>query len=230
MGPTLSWREPPEREPRCYGERVTVGRGRRRIGGYLARSERAGPGVVVLHECFGLQQGFVDLCDRLAAGGFTAFAPDLYDGERADGLARATELAEGLDRALTTARLVEAAEHLRANWHPRVGAIEFSLGAGCAMDLGAAFDLDALVVYYGLGDLRGVRPGTPVLGHFAAQDEREPLDDVRAAFHARPGAELVIYEGAGHWFANSSVPAAYDQAAASLAHGATFEFLRYHLS
>lgn len=222
MGATLTWREPPEREPRRFGERVTVGRGRRTIGGYLAHSERAGPGVIVLHDSFGSQQGSTDLCDRLAGEGFTAFAPDLFDGELAGDGQRAAELAGALDRAATVKRLVEVAEHLRSNWHPRLGALGFSLGAVCAMDLGAALDLDALVVYDGLGDLDAVRPGTPVLGHFGAAGGREPPAAVRAAFERRPGAELIVYEDVGR-------PPAH-LPGGKAAHAATLDFLRYHLS
>ena len=230
MGSTLTWRQPPERRPRRHGERVSVGRGRLRLDGYLAHSDRSGPGVLVLHESFGLQQSFIDLSDRLAGEGFTAFAPDLYGGRMAASIEEAAALADGLDPELTRRRLAEAAAHLRANWHPRLGAIGFSSGAAHATALGDEPGLDALVVYYGLGDLTGVRSGTPVLGHFATGDHHEPVDAVRAAFAGRPEAELCLYDGVGHWFANSSVGDAYDAATAEAAYGATLEFLRYHLS
>src|SRR5918999_4333354 len=50
--------------------------------GYLARSvEGAGPGVVVIQEWWGLVPHIEDVCDRFAAEGFVALAPDLYHGE-----------------------------------------------------------------------------------------------------------------------------------------------------
>src|SRR5438067_10288334 len=50
--------------------------------GYLARDPQgAGPGVVVIQEWWGLVPHIKDLCERLAAEGFTALAPDLYRGE-----------------------------------------------------------------------------------------------------------------------------------------------------
>src|SRR3954454_25358643 len=50
--------------------------------GYLAAPEQgAGPGVVVIQEWWGLVDHIKDVCDRFAAEGFTALAPDLYHGE-----------------------------------------------------------------------------------------------------------------------------------------------------
>src|SRR5262245_15960237 len=50
--------------------------------GYLALPQGGkGPGVLVCHAWWGLNQVFTDLCDLLAAKGYVAFAPDLYDGK-----------------------------------------------------------------------------------------------------------------------------------------------------
>ncbi|MGH2787695.1 MAG: dienelactone hydrolase family protein [Actinomycetota bacterium] len=43
-------------------------------------------------------------------------------------------------------------------------------------------------------------------------------------------ARMFVYEGAGHWFANESVPDAYDKAAAELAFERSADFLRHHLA
>src|SRR4051794_32919989 len=53
--------------------------------GYLATPEQgAGPGVVVIQEWWGLVPHIEDVCQRFAAEGFTALAPDLYHGGKAD--------------------------------------------------------------------------------------------------------------------------------------------------
>ena len=50
--------------------------------GYLAIPEKgSGPGVVVLQEWWGLVAHIKDVCDRFAAEGFVALAPDLYHGK-----------------------------------------------------------------------------------------------------------------------------------------------------
>ena len=52
--------------------------------GYLAIPQRGhGPGVLVLHAWWGLKPSFTAVCDRLAAQGFVALAPDLYQGRTA---------------------------------------------------------------------------------------------------------------------------------------------------
>ena len=43
-----------------------------------------GPGVIVVQEWWGLDSGIKEMADRLADGGFVAFAPDLYHGELAE--------------------------------------------------------------------------------------------------------------------------------------------------
>src|SRR5437588_12554214 len=49
--------------------------------GYLATpNEGEGQGVVVIQEWWGLVPHIKDVCDRFAAEGFTALAPDLYHG------------------------------------------------------------------------------------------------------------------------------------------------------
>ena len=50
--------------------------------GYLAvPASGSGPGVVVIQEWWGLVPHIKDVCDRFAAEGFVALAPDLYHGK-----------------------------------------------------------------------------------------------------------------------------------------------------
>ncbi len=69
----------------------------------------------------------------------------------------------------------------------------------------------------------------PIQGHFGSHDDHVPqemLDQARAAF---PQMEVHMYE-AGHAFANDARPAAYDAAAATLAHERAAAFLSKHLA
>ena len=51
-------------------------------GGYLAIPRAARPGVIVIQEWWGLVDHIKDVCDRFAAAGFVALAPDLYHGQK----------------------------------------------------------------------------------------------------------------------------------------------------
>jgi carboxymethylenebutenolidase len=65
------------------------------ISAYLA--DGGGSGIVVLHEWWGHVPPIKDVCDRFAALGFPALAPDLYHGSMAvnEEVAEAEELLRG---------------------------------------------------------------------------------------------------------------------------------------
>lgn len=212
---------------------VSFGTRSRAGTGYMARSERSGPGVLVLHDFFGLSGAVTSFADGLCAEGFTALAPDLYDGRLATSVKEAERMADSLDRDHALARLAEAGEHLTANWHPRLGLVGFSLGAWLAVGLAGRVDVEAVVSYYGPAPDPG-RWSTPLLAHVAEQDEWEPLGEVLPPLEALTAAgaevEVRVIEGVGHWFANPSIPEAYDPPAAEAAWAATIAFLRHHLA
>src|SRR5215831_1900249 len=81
--------------------------------GYLAAPSEGGPGVIVIQEWWGLVPHIKDVCDRFAAAGYVALAPDLYHGETAKSPDEAGKLMMAL-------RIDEAEKDLR-------GAIEFLL-------------------------------------------------------------------------------------------------------
>lgn len=234
MGKNFVLRPENTRQPRSFGSSVTFGKRRDKGTGYMARSERAGPGVIVLHEFFGLTPSFRDLADRLCDEGFTALAVDLYDGATAGSVDEALALMDSLDEEQVILQLKAATDHLASNWHPRVGVVGFSLGAGLALGLIQEARLDAAVVYYGCAPVDGVRVTCPVLGHFAEEDDWEPLDEVTQLFEelqaAGADAEMTVYPGTGHWFANADIPSAFDPEAAEAAWHSTVAFLRHHLA
>ena len=234
MAPSLQWRDRKDNlVSRSFGEDIKFGKRSDAGTGYLAHSDRVGPGVVLLHEFFGLTQSFRDYADGLNREGFTVLVPDLYDGAIAEDPTEAEAMADSLDTERTMLQLRAACEHLTANWHPRLALVGFSLGASLSVPLAREVDTEALVLYYGMHegvDLDGWR--VPVLGHFAEQDEWTPRPEAEAWFArleaSGADAEMHVYPGTGHWFANPDVPEAFDEAAAEAAWGRTVEFLRYH--
>src|SRR5260370_26064497 len=67
--------------------------------GYLASPDAAAaPGVVVLHEWWGLTEPFRQVCDRVAEAGFVVLAPDLYRGKTTAKVEEAEALGAALDQ------------------------------------------------------------------------------------------------------------------------------------
>jgi carboxymethylenebutenolidase len=214
-------------------------------GGYLARAhEGAGLGVVVIQEWWGLVDHIVDVCDRLAAEGFTALAPDLYHGRKVPNQEPddAMKASMALDLPRAAKDMSGAVDFLRD--HPAVrgdgvGVIGFCMGGGLALWL-ATIRPDAVraaVPFYGIAP-RDTEPdwsalAAPVEGHYAEHDDLANQEAV-AAFEARLnelGKEIRVftYPGTGHAFFNDTRPGIYNEEAARLAWVRTLEFLRAKL-
>jgi carboxymethylenebutenolidase len=213
--------------------------------GYLAMPEGGtGPGVLVLHAWWGLNDFLKSVADRLAAAGYVAFAPDLYGGKVAETPDQAAQLGEALDHEVMqdTSALLTAVDFLQQQAAVRgagIGIVGFSLGAAYAMMLAGARgqDVRAVVLFYGTGpadfDADPRAADTAFLGHFAGQDEWEPRENVealRAALEqAGRTATFHFYDGTGHWFFEADRPDAYRRAAAELAWQRTLTFLAERL-
>ena len=196
-----------------------------------------GPGVLVLHAWWGLNDTIKAFCTQLAEAGFVAFAPDLYHGKVADTIADAEALGKALDANYRQAKS-EVAEATRF-LNERVGsadrglaAIGFSLGASYALDISntAPEYIRSVVIFYGtwVDDLSNSRAA--YLGHFAENDPFEPQANVDKleAYIQRLGRPVTFYRysDTGHWFFEPDRVDAYDQAAASLAWDRTLAFLK----
>jgi carboxymethylenebutenolidase len=218
---------------------ITFAAGDRAGAGYLALPQQGhGPGVVVLHAWWGLTRFFKDLCERLAQEGFVAFAPDLYQGRTAATIDEAKALLEQRELAAMEAIAAGALTYFRA--HPAVrgdglGALGFSMGAAWATVMAsvAPDDIRAVVLFYGSDAADFSKSRAAYLGHFAEDDEWEPLDGVRQmeADLRAAGREVTfhLYPGAHHWFFETDRPE-YDAGAAALAWQRTLDFLRKHLA
>lgn len=206
--------------------------------GYLAvPSTGEGPGVLVLHAWWGLNDTIKNLCTRLADAGFVAFAPDLYHGKVADTIPGAEALGQALDANYLQARaeVAEAAKFVIERAGQTDGGITvigFSLGAYYALDLSAAHPelIRSVVIFYGTGPADFSKSTAAYLGHFAENDEYEPLASVNeleeALSQAGRPVTFYTYSGAGHWFFEPDRPDAYNEEAANLAWERTLDFLK----
>ena len=202
---------------------------------YLALPDKQpGPGVLVLHPWWGLNEDIKKICDRLAAAGFVALAPDLYDGRIATTIEEAEKFVEMMDEDAGQLLVKAAVDELLAHeacQGSQIGAIGFSMGAGFAVGIAHAQPetVSAVVLFYGLGWAEQTNTQASYLGHFAENDPYED-DEYREHFeqrlkeNGRP-TTFHIYPGTGHWFFEPSRSDAYDAAASELAWERTLAFL-----
>ena len=208
--------------------------------GYLAVPESgSGPGVIVLQEWWGLDDSIRAICDRFAAEGFFALAPDFYRGETTEQPDEAQQkmMAMSMDQAEKDMR--GAVDHLaghEAYDGSGIGSVGFCLGGGLSVWAATVNPkVAAAVTYYyvmphGKPDFSKVQG--PVLGHFGTADEFVPVEDAKALEQEIAGAsgqpvEFEFYEGAGHAFANDhNRLGTYDEEKANQAWERTVAFLK----
>ena len=133
------------------------------------------PGVVVLHESFGLNDDIRQQADRLAAAGYLALAPDLYSAGGAWRCIRATfrALTVGHGKAFDDIEAARTWLAGREDCTGRIGVIGFCMGGGFAL-LTAASGFAASAPNYAHlpKDLDGVLEGAcPVLASYGAKDK-----------------------------------------------------------
>ncbi len=213
------------------------------VTGYLARPKDGGnnhPGLIVIHEWWGLNDNIRQVTERLAAEGYVALAIDLYGGESAQTPKQAMSLMRGLQSDIDTANenLRQAFQYLEnAQSAERVGVVGWCLGGQWSLRTALLLpeQIDAAVIYYGSLNTDPESLQTlqmPILGNFAENDPIIPLatvNEFRATLEELgKSADIKIYAGAEHAFSNPS-GTAYDAEAAADAWSRTTSFFAEHL-
>src|SRR5205814_6407438 len=105
--------------------------------GYLSLpASGKGPGVIVIQEWWGLVEHIKDICDRFAAEGFVALAPDLYHGQSATSPDEAGKLMMAMRIDEVEKDLRGAAEYLlnhAAMTSSKVGTVGFCMGGALSL-------------------------------------------------------------------------------------------------
>jgi carboxymethylenebutenolidase len=224
--------------PPRKGQMIEVGGAR----AYLSLPEGATapmPGVIVIHEWWGLNDHIMHWADRLAADGYAALAVDLYGGTvattREDAMAAMKKVDDGKAKAILVAAHKFLVDDPRVK-APRTASIGWCFGGGWSMQAAMAIpELDAAVIYYGhvptdAQAFAGVK--AHVLGIFGNQDEGIPPKhvDAFAAALAKDGIKnRILRYDAPHAFANPSSPA-YHAREAAAAWAEVRPFLRAELA
>lgn len=198
-------------------------------------NDSSAPGLVVIHEWWGLSEWVKQSAERLARSGYAALAIDLYRGHVAQTADEAHELMRGVpeDRAARDLKAAVAILRRQKGVDPeRLGSIGWCMGGGYSMET-ALFvpDLKACVVCYGRlpADDSTLAPlSAQVLGIFGAEDRGIPAASVTAfqeqATRLGKKVDMKVYEGVGHAFMNSGNEK-YSEAAAERAWGEILGFL-----
>lgn len=205
----------------------------------------SGPGVLLLHEIFGIAAHIDTVAGRLADAGYVVGIPDLFwrfaPGWVAEpdeaGLAAAIEQAANLDRDQAIDDCGAALGRLAAlpEVGGRAGVLGFCLGGTLAFGVAARFDPAVCVSYYGSGVPEMLdrldEVTCPTLFHFGSLDPYiagEGVERLGEAIAGRAHMTLNI-EIAGHAFDNEA-PMFHNAAAARAAWSKTMALLAEHLS
>lgn len=213
--------------------------------GYLAvPPSGSGPGVLVIQEWWGLVPHIRDVCDRYAAAGFVALAPDLYHGTTTTEPDEAGKLMMALNLDQAAKDMDGAVDHLLASEavsSTGIGVTGFCMGGGLALLL-AAQRPDAVVAcapFYGVIPWEAAQPDWSTLeaavqGHFAEADGFFTPDKVRELEdHLRSlgkEATFIIHPAVQHAFFNDTHDDVYHEATARKAWASTVDFLRANIS
>jgi carboxymethylenebutenolidase len=213
---------------------------------YLAEpAGRPKAGIVVIQEIFGINPGIRAKCDKLAAEGYLALAPDLFwrqepgvqlDPDVPEEMQRGFGLIQKLDLALAVQDMAATIRAARARVGGKVGVVGYCFGGRMAYLAATRTDADASVGYYGggidtlLGEAHAI--GKPLLLHFAGEDSHitpDKLTTIHAALDGNDHVEIFEYPGAHHGFATEFGKRRED-AAAEQADARSAAFFAQHLA
>jgi len=193
---------------------------------YLALPDGVGPfpGVVVVHEAFGLNDNIRDICGRLAAEGYAALGVDLFEG-RNHAICMARMFAGGLAGNLDyygvpalKAALGQLASHPEVD-AARIGAVGFCLGGSVVLTWACTDNrLAAIAPFYGTAPRprKAIRRMCPVVGSWPGKDITTRAAGVLETELTAAGIphDLKVYPGARHSFFNDQVRVYHPAAAA----------------
>ena len=178
--------------------------------GFLAKPDSSEnfPGIVMIHEWWGLNENIKDTAEKLASHGYVVLAVDLF-GDVAIDAQKASQMTSEFDQVNGINNMNSAVEYLKNNSAKKIGSIGWCFGGGQSLNLALNNELDASVIYYGKlvtdsDELSKIN--WPVLGIFAELDKGIPVSKVnefeKVLNQLEISNEIIVYPGVDHAFAN----------------------------
>jgi len=209
------------------------------INGYLAKPASGGdhPGIIMIHEWWGLNDNIKAMAEKLASHGYVVLAVDLYEGQVGTTAEEARQLIGSFDGSKGLHNMNSAASFLKDQYNPsKMGSIGWCFGGGQSLNLALDNEeMDATIIYYGQIETEKEILSTidvPVLGIFAELDQGIPTEKVKefeaALNELEIPNEIHIYPEVDHAFANPSGDR-YAPEASMDAWQKTIEFLEMNL-
>ena len=213
-------------------------------------ADEAKAAIIVIPEIFGVNAGIRQKCDKLAADGYLAVAPDLF-WRFAPGAELNPDIEAELQQAFGYFGQYDAADGVKdieAVIHAirrglsgqtpiaKVGCVGYCLGGKLAYMAAARTDVSASVGYYGvmidqmIGESHAI--ANPLMLHIPTADHlvgAEAQAAIHAGLDSHPKVTLHDYEGLDHGFA-AEMGDRRDDAGAQLADGRTTAFFAEHLT
>ena len=231
---------PPDSDMAIQNQNISYTCGDTQHSGYLAWDDdtpEPRPGIVVIHEWWGLNDYIRSRADKLAAQGYSALAIDMYG----DGMTAATPDEAGAAMNAVLGDMETGFARLRAGYQAlldqpgvdsaRTAAIGYCFGGAMALHMArSGLPLSAVVSFHGaLGSFHRPQPGAVkarLLVCHGGEDAMVSKDEVEAFREEMDAAEadyrIIVHPGAMHGFTSPeadengrkyNIPVGYNAAA-----------------
>lgn len=223
------------------GKMIDFMAGKREVKGYvsLPTGEGAFPALIIIHEWWGLNDHIKEITDRFAGEGYTALAPDLYDGKVTRDPEQAAAYMQGLDQSHAVEALNGSVAFLESQdrvLDEKIGVTGFCMGGSFALLLPCVNGkIKAAAPFYGDVPPDDVLKNlsSPILfigaenDFWITGDKMDRLKEGLKKFDKE--GDVVVYPGVGHAFFNDTRPDAFDRESAEDAWRRVKEFFEHRL-